>query len=311
MAPRIYILDFKMQDLIEAATPKTIAGTSKIWEREINHLGPWEKMPPPFLEVSGNEAVWQAGHGTDDAPAVFVCGQCTSTMDVAWHFIENRQFQVWDSVIAVAQAAGRGQQKREWISPAGNIHASWLLPLPELNREWATKWDGLLSLMAGFILARAFKELNVPVKMKWPNDLLINNRKCAGILVERRGSHILAGMGINVVHSPDDQRMREDAAVPATSLAAMGVDMSPLDLWLALTEIGKKLFESIILTLTPSEFVRLVDKQMAWVGEKVLIRQANAAPFEGVISGMAGDGGLRVKKGNTEEVVYSASIIPL
>jgi BirA family biotin operon repressor/biotin-[acetyl-CoA-carboxylase] ligase len=225
--------------------------------------------------------------------------------------------KIWDSVIAVEQTAGRGQQKRQWISPAGNIHASWIWPLPKITGKAESDWGGLLSLVVGFVFARVFKELNVPVKIKWPNDLLINDqesgkdRKFAGILVERRENNILVGIGINVNDSPENSKLREEFAVPATSLLDQGFEMQPLSLWTTLVKKGKFLFEQLIQTLTPAEFVKVIDTQIAWVGKNVLIRQANAEVFDAVILGMAEDGGLRIKKGNIEEVMYSGSIIPL
>jgi BirA family biotin operon repressor/biotin-[acetyl-CoA-carboxylase] ligase len=87
--------------------------------------------------------------------------------------------------------------------------------------------------------------------------------------------------------------------------------MAPLSLWMTLTEKGKSLFEKLIQTLTPAEFIRLIDRQMAWVGKNVLIRQVNTDVFEAIILGLAEDGGLRIKKGDKDEILYSASIIPV
>jgi len=309
MTYRIFILDFDEQNVFKAAKPETIARASRIWENDIKKFSPWARIRSSRFGTRDNEWLWQpkkAGSG----PAVLVCGNCTSTMDAAWHFIEKCQMRTWDSLIAVEQTAGRGQQKRQWVSPAGNIHASWFWPLPEYTGKPETDWGGLLSLMVGFVLARVFKELNVPVKIKWPNDLLINNRKFSGILLERREDNILVGAGINVNYSPEDSKLREEFAVPATSLLDQGFEMSPLSLWTALVEKGKFLFEQLIQTLTPAEFVKMIDMQMAWVGKKVLIRQVNADVFDAVILGLAEDGGLRIKKGNIEEIMYSGSITP-
>jgi BirA family biotin operon repressor/biotin-[acetyl-CoA-carboxylase] ligase len=312
MTCKVLILDFDRQDLFTAAEPETIAMTSRLWKKDINSFGPWSRIRSSRFngtQTEPNKWIWHPQlHG--DGPAVLVCGHSISTMDAAWHFIENRQMNIWDSVIAVEQTAGRGQQKRQWISPAGNIHASWFWPLPEYTGKSETDWGGLLSLMVGFVVARVFKELNVPVEIKWPNDLLINNRKFAGILVERRESNILVGIGINVNYSPEDSKLREEFAVSATSLFDQGHEMSPLSLWMTLIEKGKALFEQLIQTLTPSEFVKMIDMQMAWVGKNVLIRQVNTDVFEAVILGLAKDGGLRIKKGNIEEIMYSGSIIP-
>jgi BirA family biotin operon repressor/biotin-[acetyl-CoA-carboxylase] ligase len=310
MTCSIFILDFNRKGLFEAADPEMIARTSAAWSDDIREFGPWKSIRLSRLNDAGDAWASQPEQSVE-GPAVLVCGHCKSTMDAAWHFIENRQMKIWDSVIAVEQTAGRGQQKRQWISPAGNIHASWIWPLPKITGNSENDWGGLLSLMVGFVFARVFKELNVAVQIKWPNDLLINNRKFSGILVERRENHIVAGIGINIYHSPDDNKMREDFAVPATSLLDQGFEMQPLSLWTTLVKKGKFLFEQLIQTLTPAEFVKVIDTQIAWVGKKVLIRQANADVFDAVILGMAEDGGLRIKKGNIEEVMYSGSIIPL
>jgi len=312
MTCKVLILDFDRQGLFQAAKPDTIVQCSRLWEKDLNNLDPWTRIRSSCLDVTTDNTdkwVWQP-YQTGEGPVVLVCGNCTSTMDAVWHFIENRQMHIWDSVIAVEQTAGRGQQKRQWISPAGNIHASWLWPLPKFNGEAETDWGGLLSLVVGFIFARVFKELNVPVKIKWPNDMLINDRKFGGILVERRESHILVGTGININYSPEDRLLRDQFAVPATNLLDQGYEMSPLALWTTLVEKGKSLFENLIQTATPAEFIKMIDTQMAWVGKNVLIRQVNADVFEAVILGLADDGGLRIKKGSIEEVMYSGSIIP-
>ncbi len=314
MTCRVLILDFERPGLFKSTDPESIARTSRLWEKDIKNFSPWIRTPATRFNDQTGAWVWQPEKAGEN-PAVLVCGHCTSTMDAAWHFIANRQMDIWDSVIAVEQSAGRGQQKRQWISPAGNIHASWLWPLPGSDGSEKTGWDGLMSLVAGFIFARVFTELNVPVQIKWPNDLLVHDmqsggdRKFGGILVERRESHILVGIGINVNYSPEDRRLREEFAVPATRLHDQGCEIPTLSLWMALVEKGKSLFEKLINNTTPAELIKMIDSQMAWVGEKVLIRRMNADVSEAVILGLAENGGLRIKKRDKEEVMYSGSII--
>ncbi len=312
MTCRVFILDFDRQDLFQATGPETIARTCRLWEKDIHNATPWTRSRATRFDDITHKAdswVWQPEQ-TGEEPAILVCENCTSTMDAAWHFLENRQMNIWDSVIAVEQTTGRGQQKRQWISPAGNIHASWVWPLPKFDEESETDWGGLLSLVVGFICARVFRQLNVPVQIKWPNDLLINDRKFGGILVEKRESHIVVGIGININYSPEDRLLRDQFAVPATHLSDQGYKISPLALWTTLVEKGTSLFEKLIQSATPAEFIRMIDTQMAWIGKKVLIRQMNADVFEAVILGLAKDGGLRIKKGKIEEIMYSGSIIP-
>jgi BirA family biotin operon repressor/biotin-[acetyl-CoA-carboxylase] ligase len=219
--------------------------------------------------------------------------------------------------MAVEQSAGRGQQKRQWVSPAGNLHASWRWPLPPGDDGLEPKWSGLMSLMAGFILARGLGQLGVAAKIKWPNDLLLHDpasgmdRKFGGILSEMREGCVVVGCGINIGYCPDDRQLREESAVAATRLADQDANLSPLALWTTLVEQGKPLFENLMEFATPGEFVRMMETKMAWIGRTVLIRKTNRDVFEAKILGLAEDGGLRIKTGNTADVLYSGGILPL
>jgi len=266
-------------------------------------------MDDAWVWTSGQTDKPLSGH-SGNAPAILVCGRCVSTMDAAWRFIETGRMRVWDSLIAVEQTAGRGQHQRQWISPAGNIHASWCWPIPESETDLWPNWKNLMSLVAGFIFAQVLRKFTVPVQIKWPNDLLICDRKFGGILIEIRGDHILVGCGINIVFAPEDRLLRDQFAVPATHLVREGFEFTPLSLWTALVTEGKTLFKALVHESEPAEFIKIIDTRMAWVGKKVAIRGMNDEIVEAVILGLSKDGGLRVKKGNTDQVIYSGSIIP-
>jgi BirA family biotin operon repressor/biotin-[acetyl-CoA-carboxylase] ligase len=103
------------------------------------------------------------------------------------------------AVLAEAQRAGRGRRGRSWASPvACNLYLSLALPLPG-GVAAATG----LSLVVGVAVAEALDEaLAVPVQLKWPNDLLVGERKLGGILVElasgAAGDAAVVGIGVNV-----------------------------------------------------------------------------------------------------------------
>jgi BirA family biotin operon repressor/biotin-[acetyl-CoA-carboxylase] ligase len=300
-----------------AADPEKISGQSPLWAMDIQSLRPWTRMHAPGSDQTGNAWMWAPGQKDkpifdrfEDSPGILVCGRCASTMDAAWRFIEAGRMRVWDSVIAVEQTAGRGQHQRLWVSPAGNIHASWCWPIPESKTDVASNWKNLMSLVAGFLFAQVLRQFDVPVQIKWPNDLLINDRKFGGILIEIRGDQILVGCGINLTHAPEDRLLRDQFAVPATHLVREGFDFTPLALWTTLVTEGKALFKTLVHESEPAEFIKIIDTRMAWVGKKVAIRGMAGDVFEAVILGLAPDGGLRVKKGNTIPVIYSGSIIP-
>ena len=111
------------------------------------------------------------------------------------------------------QTAGRGRLGREWLAPPG----SSVLASVALRPEVPTASLPELSLVAGRACALALAELaGVVPDVKWPNDVLVNGRKVAGILAEAREGRVVLGVGINVLQSADELPRR--AQYPATSL---------------------------------------------------------------------------------------------
>jgi len=93
-------------------------------------------------------------------------------------------------VIADHQTAGRGRHERRWEVPPGtSLLVSFVLPA-----------HPLLSLAAGVAAAEACGE---PVRLKWPNDLLLESRKLGGILVEAMPEKAICGVGINLTWAPE------------------------------------------------------------------------------------------------------------
>jgi len=99
-------------------------------------------------------------------------------------------------LLAEAQTAGRGRLGRSWVStPRAALACSVLLrpvAVPPSRRAW-------LPLLTGVAVASALRsEAAVPARLKWPNDVLVADRKIAGILAEAHGDAIVIGMGLNV-----------------------------------------------------------------------------------------------------------------
>lgn len=104
------------------------------------------------------------------------------------------------ALLAEHQSAGRGRRGREWRSPFGaNLYLSiaWTYPL------WPPQLPAL-SLAVGVVCARALHAAGVDgLRLKWPNDLWVANRKLGGILIEQRGEstgtcRVIVGVGLNV-----------------------------------------------------------------------------------------------------------------
>jgi BirA family biotin operon repressor/biotin-[acetyl-CoA-carboxylase] ligase len=139
---------------------------------------------------------------------------------------EGERGPLW--VTAKSQTAGRGRRGRAWVSEPGNLYASLLLADPASPDRFPE-----LSFVAALALYDAvggrIPGLANRLVLKWPNDLLIDRNKFAGILVEGEGATVVIGIGVNCVHHPADTEF------PATDLATAGVRTSPENLFTALT----------------------------------------------------------------------------
>ena len=106
-------------------------------------------------------------------------------------------------VVADHQTAGRGRLDRTWESPPGTaLTFSMLLRPQSPTRAWP--W---LPLLAGYAVGKALQARGLDAGVKWPNDVLVGERKVAGILVERLetpdGPAAVVGVGINAALTPD------------------------------------------------------------------------------------------------------------
>ena len=128
-------------------------------------------------------------------------------------------------LVAEEQTAGRGRLGRTWTSvPGASLTFSVLLrpaTVPASRRGW-------LPLLAGVAVASAVRSATgVGAMLKWPNDVLVGDRKLAGILAEQSpdGSAVVMGIGVNVA-TPADALPVSPTGLPATSLLAEGASVS-------------------------------------------------------------------------------------
>ena len=122
-------------------------------------------------------------------------------------------------IFAHAQTAGRGRYGREWKSGKGNLYMSILLPL-ECELSKAAELSFVIGLATYKIVSSLVK--NVQIKLKWPNDIFINNDKVGGILLESithaDQTWIILGLGLNLAYAPIEH---------SSSLKKHGIDISP------------------------------------------------------------------------------------
>jgi BirA family transcriptional regulator, biotin operon repressor / biotin---[acetyl-CoA-carboxylase] ligase len=158
-------------------------------------------------------------------------------------------------VTAVTQTRGRGRHRREWISPPGNLYASLgiLEPAP-VDRAPELAFVAALAVRDA-VVAEA-PSLAFQLKFKWPNDLLLADEKCAGILIEGEAQldydhkvsrfKVVIGIGVNCVSHPSMELVppppgipwseaRPLISYPATDLHAHGADVTVENLFTRLT----------------------------------------------------------------------------
>ena len=127
----------------------------------------------------------------------FIYNTLESTMLYARELAE-KEFPEGTVVIAEEQTQGMGRNGRSWISPKGGLWLSVILR-PRID----TSHIFIVSYIISLSIAEAIRKLGVDSKIKWPNDVLIGNKKVAGILIDTKSTdteieHVIAGIGINV-----------------------------------------------------------------------------------------------------------------
>ncbi|MBU1194413.1 MAG: biotin--[acetyl-CoA-carboxylase] ligase [Proteobacteria bacterium] len=290
-----------LKDKAQAIDLHTLQNVSASWRHDIKDAALWRSI---LLPIGGRENKFRVF--SEDCPAslIIISGPCASSMDLAWHFIQNEQMPAWGSVLALRQWAGRGQLGRQWVSPVDNIYAACRLP------RISSCWIDLLPLIVGFALQRSFSQLGIDMQLKWPNDLIIKNTKVGGVLMENKGNAIVAGIGLNLSSSPDQNRLRKEKAIGAASLSDFGYHFTPLSLWRNLIREVRNHFDNITRTDDPSQFIKEVQPCLAFAGRQVTVFDHDGS-YHATLVGLSENGGLELITGTQTKTIQSGSILPL
>ena len=206
--------------------------------------------------------------------------------------------------LAEMQSAGRGRRGRAWISPLGaNVYFSLL-------QRCAGGMGTLsgLSLVAGVALAQALEDCGAAgIGLKWPNDLIVDGRKLAGILVEAGGEFLgpcfaVIGIGINL-RLPDGI----DTGRPATDLARICAELPSRNF--VVSRVAARLVEALDCFETDGfgAFAQAYAARDALVGRPVRVHTAQGMR-DGIADGVDARGALRVRHGATLAVYDSAEV---
>ncbi|MFQ6739052.1 MAG: biotin--[acetyl-CoA-carboxylase] ligase [Alphaproteobacteria bacterium] len=121
-------------------------------------------------------------------------GKISSTQSYAHDMIAQGNATHNTVVVADAQSAGRGRFRRTWISHHGNLYASFIYACDER--------DARLAYSVAIAVAETLISFGLLPRIKWPNDILIESKKIAGILIEYYSRFVVVGIGININNCP-------------------------------------------------------------------------------------------------------------
>jgi BirA family transcriptional regulator, biotin operon repressor / biotin---[acetyl-CoA-carboxylase] ligase len=122
-------------------------------------------------------------------------------------------------VHADEQTSGRGRLSRRWLSPPGNLYLSIVLR-PDVAPARAVE-IGFVAALAVADAVDALLPRQVRATLKWPNDVLVNDGKIAGILVEQTGDAIILGIGLDVLQAPGGVSYKVSTIVGCGGLATV------------------------------------------------------------------------------------------
>ena len=149
-----------------------------------------------------------------------------STQDMAHDLIARGEAINKTVITALAQSAGRGRYKRQWVSHHGNLYASFIYKSPER--------DPKLSYAVAVAVAETLLSFGLNPQIKWPNDILIDGKKISGILIEYCQTFVIVGIGINIKTCPtvsDYKTTKTDDYVKVSVTDVLAGLIKKLDKW--------------------------------------------------------------------------------
>ena len=208
-------------------------------------------------------------------------------------------------IVAREQTAGRGRLHRKWISPAGaGIYFSMVLR-PRLHQS---AWS-LIPLMAALAVHDALREAcALKTDIKWPNDLLANERKLCGVLAEtietNAGRAVILGIGINLTSKAFPLELRDIA----TSVEAI-TGKTPDSEVVLQTLVAKLAYRYELLNSAdgPTRIIRAWTERSSYANGKRVRVSNGGESFEGWTCGLESDGALRVETHTGETKIVRAA----
>ena len=205
-------------------------------------------------------------------------------------------------MIADEQTSGIGRRGNKWVSPKGNIYISFLIKY-DLSIENHFLFS---ALTANSIIKFLNKYINKNINIKWPNDIIINNKKIAGIMTEifehNNIQYIIIGAGINILTSP------KIIDYQTCSLKNYKDNFNYEDLLVNFIESYCNEFK-MMTNKNYDQILNLFKNKMIHLGSKINILLPNGDIIKALLKNLNLDGSLLVEFDGKEESIFSGRII--
>lgn len=221
-----------------------------------------------------------------------------STQIAAQEKCRTHQASIGDVIIAVEQTGGYGRRGRAWQSPPGNLYFTLI---EKMNSIDELSWLGYAMGLGLYDALKPLLKVEADLRLKWPNDLLINTAKLSGMLLEVEGDHILIGIGLNVAHAPEtDQNVTSVNAYAAQQQIAQNLVDPILQAYDAWHQVGlRQGFAGMRASWL---------EKAAFRGETIAAKLANGLVLQGVFHDLDPNGALALQTGDGEKMITAADI---
>jgi BirA family biotin operon repressor/biotin-[acetyl-CoA-carboxylase] ligase len=181
-----------------------------------------------------------------DAPVIEL-ESIDSTNNYAMRLIDADTAQEGLTIVASEQTGGKGQRGRQWVSPPGQNLLMSMIVVPDISLDHQFIFNAATAVAIADTLQSLYEHWNVAVK--WPNDILINDKKAGGILIENvlRGntwSYSIIGLGLNVLQAEFPPELPH--AVSLYQISGVRYPLIPL-----MHEIRNKILDTLYFQLNP------------------------------------------------------------
>lgn len=242
-------------------------------------------LSAPSHELIYNEKesflVYTFPHEGED---IFLCDVCSSTQNIAKMLYKNSLLNPYAIILTKNQLAGRGQHKHTWLSIEGNIMATLLLPVDVFFMQSIT------TVFLGAVLTHFLRSLGVEAHNKWINDILLDTKKVAGILLEQEKDCITLGIGLNVQSIPDI--VEYDPRYEVTSIMNhYAFPYSPVSCMYAFREFMKLQYYRFV-SASFEEKKSYIEEYLAYKNTHITFELYDNSTSLGICHGIGSEGGL-------------------